>query len=310
MQLTRSFFLERGYLEVETPILAPCLIPEPAIEVFSTKFLGSPGHATDLYLVPSPELWMKRLLAEGSGSLFQIAKCFRNSEVPSRYHSPEFTMLEWYTVGHNYKDSMVVIDDLLAFLCSQMMFEWEPTFPCDRMSMEEAFAEFACLDLNQLWQKDALFEAAKVFSTSIGIGDTWEVIFNTLFVSAVEPRLREYSGLILYDYPAAIPTLAKTSGHNAERWELYLRGVEIANCYSEETSREKLELLFQREAERKQPCEVQPRADGQFPKIVGGRLPECSGAALGMDRLLMVLSGKDHLDCAVSFPFSTFNLEE
>ena len=116
-QHVRRFFIDRGYLEVETPLLAPALIPEPALEVFRTEWIDPRSlSARDLFLIPSPELWMKRLLARGSGSLFQICKSFRNCEALGRYHNPEFTMLEWYTVDADYRDSADLTDELLGFL--------------------------------------------------------------------------------------------------------------------------------------------------------------------------------------------------
>ncbi len=118
---SRRFFLERGYLEVETPLLAPALIPEPALEVFRTEWIDPRCLAArELFLVPSPELWMKRLLARGSGSLFQICKSFRNFEALGRYHNPEFTMLEWYTVDADYMDSADLTDELLAYLLAAL----------------------------------------------------------------------------------------------------------------------------------------------------------------------------------------------
>ena len=116
-QAVRAFFLERRYLEVDTPLLAPALIPEPALEVFRTEWIDPRSlSARELFLIPSPELWMKRLLARGSGNLFQICKAFRNFEALGRYHNPEFTMLEWYTVGAGYLDSADLTDELLGCL--------------------------------------------------------------------------------------------------------------------------------------------------------------------------------------------------
>ena len=165
IQAIRRFFVDRGYLEVETPILAPFLIPEPSLEIFETTYLDAGGGARVLYLIPSPELWMKRLLAAGSGSIFQITKCFRNGESLERYHNPEFTMLEWYTVDHDYTDSMGVMEDLVRRLGEEMTVDSGLLPPFRRMAMNEAFETTTGLKLDHLMSLDAILEAAR----SLGI---------------------------------------------------------------------------------------------------------------------------------------------
>ncbi len=122
----RGYFTARGYVEVETPTLSPFLIPEPAIEVFQTEYLGPGGHPRDLWLIPSPELWMKRLLGRGSGNIFQISRSFRNGDVGSPLHNPEFRLLEWYTVGSGYVESIDVLEGLFSHLLSS---GWEKRHP-------------------------------------------------------------------------------------------------------------------------------------------------------------------------------------
>ena len=304
LQATRRFFIEREYLEVETPLLAPFLIPEPSLEVFKTDYIDSEGQETSFFLVPSPELWMKRILASGSGSLFQIAKSFRNVESIEKIHNPEFTLLEWYTVGHNYMDSIVVMEDLMSFLCNTVPAKDDLLPPYRRIAMRDAFLQTVDLDLDDLMDRDRIIDASKTLGLSCHRDDTWEELFNRIFLSRVEPELPGDRPFILYDYPRAIPTLAKSRGHYAERWELYMRGVEIANCFSEETSQRNLERLFEGEAIRKKECVVPHRIDRELLRSFEGGFPDCSGVALGMDRLLMVLLGENLLNRVISFPFS------
>ena len=306
VQLTRAYFIERGYLEVETPVLAPFLIPESSIEVFRTSFLAGDASPLELYLVPSPELWMKRLLAGGSGSLFQITKAFRNIEALGRQHSPEFSLLEWYTVGHGYLDSIEVLEGLLAYLARGMDTAWQPTLPCARRSVAEAFGRYAGLAPEQLLSREALLTAAGVHGLRVDALDTFEVLFNSLFVSLVEPELPDERGLVLLDYPDAIPTTARARGGLAERWEFYARGVEVANCYGEENDRQRLRNLFAEESRRKQNASVPHRVDESLPDILAAGLPVCSGVALGMDRLFMLLSGETSIERVLSFPFSKY----
>jgi lysyl-tRNA synthetase class 2 len=304
LQGTRRFFIEREYLEVETPILAPHLIPEPSLEVFKTDYIDSEGQETSFFLVPSPELWMKRILAAGSGSLFQIAKSFRNVESIEKMHNPEFTMLEWYTLGHSYKDSIGVTEDLISFLCTLIPAKDDLLPPYQQIAMRDAFIQTVDLDLDDLMERGRLLDAAKKLELNCHQEDTWEELFNRIFLSRVEPELPVDRPFVLYDYPRAIPTLAKSRGHYAERWELYMRGVEIANCFSEETSLEALERLFEDEAQRKRECAVPHKIDRELLRCFAEGFPECSGVALGMDRLLMVLLGENSLDRVMSFPFS------
>ncbi len=310
-EAVRRFFLDRAYLEVETPLLAPRLIPEPALEVFRTEWIDPRSlSARELFLVPSPELWMKRLLARGSGSLFQICKCFRNFEAIGRYHNPEFTMLEWYSVGAGYMDSADLMDELLAHLLAALGGPRELAPPCLRLTMNEAFRSLAGLDLERLQEREALLAAARSLGETPSDAETWEQLFNRVLVSLVEPRLPRGRPLLLTDWPSGVPTLARSRGPWAERWELYAGGVEVANCFTEETDRARLEGLFAAESVRKGRCRVAHPPDTGLLEVFDGRFPECSGVALGMDRLFMLLSGLNHVEGAMLYSFSEFSLEE
>lgn len=290
----RSFFGELGYTEVDTPLLAPHLIPEPAIEVFPVRSRGRGGAPEqELYLVPSPELWMKRLLASGAGSIFQICHCFRNVEESSRHHAPEFTMLEWYTTDHTYLESAAVTESLLRRVGIHT--------PVARRSMAELFAVHAGLDLDSLQEEEALRSATSGLGIPVSPTSDWEECFNKVFLTTVEPRLADLGAVIVLDYPAAVPTLArrKPGTPYAERWELYLDGVEIANCYTEETDPGTLEALAAREAARKAAAAFPHPPDLGIARIA---LPPCSGVALGLDRLLMRILGLDSLDQVIFFP--------
>ena len=297
----REFFGRNSYLEVDTPLVSPFLIPEPSLEVFRTEVIDPKGNPTEAYLIPSPELWMKRLLVRGSGSIYQITGSFRNMEFTGRLHSPEFTLLEWYTVGNDYKDEMGIMEDFLEYLGD---LDWAGGIPLPpkRLSMKAAFRDILDLKLDELMDVKSLVEAAQSFGLEEGEDEDWEVVFQKLFVSEVEPELE--GSLFLYDYPSRIPCLAKNRGPYSERWELYLGGVETANCYSEETSPVVLKRLFRSEASRKKRCRVSHRVDWQLIEHLEDGLPECSGVALGMDRLLMILSGEKSIDNVLPFPFS------
>lgn len=305
----RGFFIDNGYAEVDTPSLAPFLIPEPAIEVFRTEYLSSRGAAVPLWLIPSPELWMKRLLARGSGSIFQISHSFRNGDFGRAVHNPEFKLLEWYTAGSRYLDSIPVAEDLF----SRLLSENPPGRPREqlappfiRMSMEEAFRLFAGIDLAACQDVQSLKEAGARQRVAMPDDPTWEEAFHIVFLTLVEPCLPRDRPLVLTDYPALIPTTARRAPGTpwSERWELYVDGVEIANCYTEETDPTALRLLIKEETERKKACRVPHRIDNGLAEIFPPGFPPCSGAALGVDRLEMVFRGESSLQGVIFFPFS------
>ena len=305
----RTFFADHGYAEVDTPCLCPYLIPEPAIEVFRTGFLSPHGAEVPLWLAPSPELWMKRLLAKGSGSIFQIGHSFRNGDLDSPVHNPEFRLLEWYTPGSSYLDSIDVTEDLF----SRLLAENTPGRPRERlappflrMSMEEAFRSFAGIELAACQDAPRMKDAAVRQGVPMPAEPTWEEAFHIVFLTLVEPGLPRSRPLVLTDYPALVPTTARRKPGTpwAERWELYVDGVEIANCYTEETDPDALKALIREESERKKSCRVLHRMDEGLADIFPPGFLPCSGAALGVDRLEMVFSGETSLQGVILFPFS------
>ena len=305
----RSFFRDRGHVEVDTPCLSPFLIPEPAIEVFRTEFCPAAGGSVELYLAPSPELWMKRLVAAGSGSIFQVARSFRNGDLGGPLHNPEFRLLEWYTVGASYLDQVSTTEELVSRLLSSDSPEGprarlEPPFRV--MTMQEAFRELAGLDLAACGQTGALLEAARARGADARRDWTWEQAFHGVFLAAVEPRLPRDRPLVLVDWPAAVPTTARRKPETpwAERWELYLDGVEVANCYSEETDPGAVARFIADEALRQRTAGVVPRVDEGYGRLFAGGFPACSGVALGVDRLEMVFRGERSLEGVINFPLS------
>ncbi|MFP4562022.1 MAG: amino acid--tRNA ligase-related protein [Spirochaetia bacterium] len=299
---TADFFVSHGHLEVDTPLVSPHLIPESTIDVFTTRF-----RDRELYLIPSPEVWMKRLLTEGWGSIFQICRCFRNNESLGIQHNPEFTMLEWYTLGSDYRDSLGLTRELLSRLAAGFdspVLEKDPL----EFTMAEAFARYAGFDLEKNIGLDSLVRRGRELglsflspSTSPGAG--WEEVFNRIFLTFVEPELPTDRPVFITDYPAGIPCLAKGIPGTpwAERWELYIRGMEIANCFSEETDRENIDAFFRGEVANF-PESGKHRIDWSYPELLS-RLPECSGTALGVDRLLMVLAGAGSIEEVLLFPY-------
>lgn len=328
IQNVRRFFDERAYLELDTPVLAPDLIPESCLEVFKTTLLPALNSrkqtARDYWLVPSPEIWMKKLIAEHRTDVYQICKCFRNCESSGFAHSPEFTMLEYYTMDADYTDSLDITENLFdALAAGSGAKTLEPPFL--RWTMDQAFSRLAGFSLTETLENGTLSREARRLGLEPPDGSSDGDIYNLVFIHAVEPCLPKEKPLALVDYPAAVPCLAKLNTGNGaamadgcpapmtrQRWELYVHGIELANCFSEETDAEEVRKFFLSEQEEKTRRAAVPHAvDGDYwktflpRKTAGGAMlsfPRCSGVALGLDRLIMALTGRSTIDAVLPFP--------
>ena len=278
VQTIRAFFVGRGYLEVETPHLLPGNAPELHID---------PVAAAGGFLHTSPELCMKRLLAAGYQQIFQLSHCWRAGERGAR-HLPEYTMLEWYRAGCDYHALMAECETLLAALVPSGTLSWQGqtldlTPPWERLTVREAFARYAAVDLDQ-----ALAEGS----------------FDEVIALQVEPQLGRTRPTFLIEYPAACAALARTKPGDpsvAERFELYVAGMELANAFSELTDPDEQRRRFVAE-------EASRRAAGKPPypmpeKFLAelGALASAAGIALGVDRLAMLLTGAARIDEVVAF---------
>ena len=314
IQKIREFFIRRGYLELDTPALSPHLIPESCLEVFSTDYINpGTGKATPLYLVPSPEVHIKPLIARHQVSVFQLSKCYRNCESAGRIHSPEFTMLEYYTMDADYLDTAAITESLL----NHLLPPWDASQQADpfafmrppfsRLTMDAAFAEYAGFRLSSCPQAAQLAEKAR----ALGIYEPedapferwpWDDLYELILVQCVEPRLPKDRPVLLMDYPAQVPCLARDvpnpNGQPAwkQRWELYVKGVELSNCYSEETDPEQVRAYFQEEGRAKSRSARIPHAVDESYWRHFQNFPACSGNALGVDRLVALLQGRTAIE--------------
>lgn len=290
-----SDFLEvHGYTEVDTPLLSPSAIPEPTIKLFKTSRHTLKGNDT-FYLLPSPELYMKRILSETKTSIYQFSKCFRNSEQAGKEHLNEFTMLEYYAVNKNEEYSLKITEELLKLLSTT--FD-SPILKKDiiEVSMRTLVMDTTGLDLNKLQNKSDLQKAIENYGITIwNKSESWDDSFNRLFVSSVEPKLTEFDAPVaIYDYPKQIECLSENSkdGMYKKRWELYINGIELANCYREETNPDVIASYFKNEHEKILKDESDFKSDFD---LVNYPLPQSSGVALGFDRLMMCLLKKSQI---------------
>ncbi len=300
----RSYFDERGYLEVFTPTLSPSLIPEPTIKAFGTEFINEFTGNLSLYMIPSPEIFMKELLAAGSPSIYQISSCFRNSEQLGDVHNPEFTMLEYYTLGADDGDSIRITIDMIRKSavreCSWM--KEEPLI----ITVEEAMEEYAGVDLIRAQDIAYLRAEAERLGLLLPDHESWEDTFNRIFLTYVEPALPKDREVYLRDYPKQIECLAKEYADRPYRmrWEMYINGIEVANCYTEETDCSRIQSYYEREQkrleeERAGSGDVISKADFSFASLP---MPEMSGVAIGLDRLLLAEYGGDEIEPLLLFP--------
>jgi elongation factor P--(R)-beta-lysine ligase len=299
----RLFFAKKNVLEVETPILSSAAPTAPYLDSFQTDFipLGTKEKHT-FYLHTSPEFAMKRLLAAGSGSIYQIAKTFRNGE-SGRQHSPEFTLLEWYRPELNFEQLMTEVDDLLQLTAK--------TKPAIKLSYQHIFQQYLNLDAFTCTE-DALKQLAKRHIE--GVDESWAMnrddYLELLMSHVIEPKLAKLdSPIFIFDFPASQSQLAKVAKDGkgnrvAKRFELYAGGMELANGYDELLDADELRLRFEQDnQQRKQQNKPPMPIDENLLAAMKAGLPQCTGVALGLDRLMMLVAGEDNVNGVQSFAF-------
>lgn len=278
----RGFFRCNDYLEVETPYRIPAPAPEAHID-------AQPSGSW--YLHTSPELCMKQLLAAGYPRVYQICKCFRKSERGNQ-HLPELTMLEWYTAGDSYLGMMEQCEALIGSIVQGLGRSHELSYqgdrvdltpPWDRLSVSQAFVKYARISTEESLEKG---------------------IFDETLALSVEPYLGNARPLFLYDYPAACGSLARLkagSTHLAERFELYIHGIEICNAFSELTDANEQRVRFEKEMELRK---AMGKAVYPLPELFLKsleKMPPAAGNALGVDRLVMLLADTAIIDDVIAF---------
>lgn len=268
----RHFFAERDVVEVFTPLLYPSTIPDPYIESF---------YVEGFYLQTSPEFAMKQLLAQHSGSIYQLDKVFRKEEL-GRIHNPEFILLEWYRVGFDHHELMDEMDDLLALIlkCGK----------AERVSYQSLFERHLKINPHTV-SVDELAQCAKDQGIVIKPLDDKDDWLNLLLTHCIEPHLGLEKPVFLHSYPVSQSALAKIKNGVAERFEVYYHGIELANGFHELNNGAQQRQRFLKQLEiRKQNGQHCPPLDENFLQALDA-LPACAGVALGVDRLIMLALG-------------------
>lgn len=310
----RAFFAAAGYVEVETPALQISPGLEPHLKAFAAT-LHDPrdGSVRPFYLHTSPEFAMKKLLAGGLPRIWQLAHVFRDGERSATHH-PEFAMLEWYRAGVSYRELMDECEGLLRRVQAAAdvpAFRWrgrnaDANGPWQRLTVAQAFERYAGIDLLATIPDPARPNPALLGSAAVAIGiephpgDDWETLFFRIFLERIEPHLGIGAPTIVFEYPVSMAALSRQKPEDprlAERFELYVCGLELANAFGELTDPAEQRARFAADQARKKALydETYP-VDEDFLAALEYGLPECAGIALGFDRLVMLSTGAERLE--------------
>lgn len=302
LQRIRAFFAERHVLEVETPLLSRSAVTEQHLHSATTRLLG-PGlsEPTEFYLQTSPEYAMKRLLAAGSGAIYQITKAVRNEEM-SRRHNPEFTLLEWYRPDFNDDDLIAETDLLLQSLLG--------TLPCEVLTYQEVFQRVLEADPltadGVLKIRHALIEQG--FADALATDEDADVILQLAMSILIEPAIGQGRPCVVKYFPASQASLAKINQHDprvAHRFEIFYQGLELANGFWELTDAAQQRLRFEQDNAQRlaRGLECMP-IDERFLSALEYGMPNCAGIAVGFDRLVMIKAGANSIEKVLTFPIS------
>jgi lysyl-tRNA synthetase class 2 len=321
----RLFFKQRGYHEVETPLMTAYPGAEPYLNLFETKLDRLDGRQQTAYLLTSPEYAMKKLVVAGMGNIFQICKTFRNNESLGGTHNPEFTILEWYHVGVDYFALMDEFEAMMAFIAKQVGRDLDNFIyqgrsfnlakPYLRFSVAELFERYVGLDADQLLDLEALRQAAAARGYDLAGLDSlsqemaWEELYNQLFLNEIESQLSSFDQpVIVYDYPAPQAALARKKASDprfAERFEVYLGGIELGNAFGELTDAVEQEARLRADLVLRQELGKKPQPiDQDFIDALHQGMPETSGIAVGVDRLIMLMADAASIEETLFFPSS------
>lgn len=301
LQQIRDFFAQRQVLEVETPLISSAATADLNIHNFVTVYQEL-GHTTQqsLYLQTSPEFAMKRLLAAGSGSIYQICKAFRNGD-NGRQHNPEFSMLEWYRLDFDHHQLMQEVDELFQTILH--------TAPGERLSYADIFQHYLQLNPHRSSVTELQNCAAQHdLHTSLTHHDSVDDWLSLLLTHLIEPHLGRKQPTFIYDFPASQAALAKIRPGNppvAERFEVYIEGIELANGYHELTDPVEQQQRFMHYQSYCESLNLQPPPiDERLLAALAHGLPNCAGVALGIDRLVMLAIKATSLAEVIAFPLA------
>jgi len=295
-RLAGFFLREEGFQEIDTPLLSPKLIPESYLEIFETENLYS-DKKEKLYLIPSPELFLKRLMVDGVGDCYSLGKSFRNNEPVEKKHSYEFTMLEFYRINADYFDIAQDVMNLIRFIAKKLYghekIEYQGKIinleKFEKITVAEAFEKYA--GITNIFDHKVFFNQAEEKGYRVKNMDYIDV-WSQIYGIEVEPNLGK-NGLVtfIYEYPPELAAITKINERNiAERFEFYIEGIELGNCGNEGVIIEEYKKRFEKDINIRQEMGlINYKADDEFIEVLK-KLPKCAGIAIGVDRLAMIFA--------------------
>jgi len=288
-------------LEVQTPSLVRCAGQEPYLTPMMVDFRDEKNKKYRGFLITSPEYSLKKLLSAGFDKIFELARVFRSNESLGGTHNPEFTMLEWYRANSDYRKIMEDTENLVFFLNKKINHskylnyqgrKIDLALPWPRLRLKEAFLKYAGIDLEKKWRDCSL--------------NSWNTNFYSVFLNEIEPNFPKDRPIIIYDYPLPQASLAKRKSKNsfyAERFEVYIDGLELANAFSELTDpKEQRSRLVQEQILRKKMGKDAIPLDEDFIYALKSGILPSGGIALGMERLQMLLLNIKDINNLLPFP--------
>lgn len=305
IQGARRHFTARGYLELDPPQLVQSGGVERYLKTFKTEYCDHRGHRWTLELPTSPEFALKKIVAEGAARIFALTHAFRNDGELSRNHDPEFMMLEWYRIGGSFESLLEETQSLICTVASSIQSAVPlSNKPWPVFQVSELFQRVVGIDLNSFQDVEVFRTTAARVSASIVASDTWDDVFCKLFMEFVEPFLQSQGACFVTHYPEQMGALAEKNRQfpgTVDRFEAYLNGIEICNGYRE--------LIDEGEYRRRVTSIVSERedvlVDPQFDSVMAAGLYPCVGNALGLDRLIAVLSGEQNIQRILPWPFAS-----
>lgn len=317
LRTIREYFENEHFHEVETPLLIAHPPAESYLDVFETTLLDRHRRATKAYLSTSPEIPLKKLMVAGLGDCYSLTHAFRNMEMQGSLHNPEFTVLEWYRVNATYRDIMKDSEALVLYIAQALGKRDTITYqgqhihiaaPWERLTVADAFKKFAGVNFDEFFDLGVARRIATQKGYRVEARNTWEELYNQIFLNEIERKLGRGRPTILYDFPSAVAALSqhkKEDPRFCERFEFYIAGLELGDCYGELTDPVESEKRF--DFQMKEITRLGKTAydyDHDFIEALKVGLPTCSGIAVGVDRLVMLLADVPTIDGTLFFPAS------
>lgn len=311
IKLIREFFWREGFAETDTPVAVALPGQEPELNPMPVIIHDEQGAARQFYLQTSPEFSMKKLLAAGFEKIFQICKCFRDYESFGGLHNPEFTMIEWYRANATYQDIMDDTERLFKFV-AQALGTDHVTYrgrqipvsgTWDRKTMKQVWRDQMGANLDDHLTQSAMVQLARARGYAVADDESYEDAFYKIFLNEIEPKLGIERPVFLYEYPVGMASLSRVCAYDpryAERFELYIGGLELANAFGELTdAQEQKNRLEADHAKREAAGKTVYPVDPDFIAALAAGIPQTGGIALGVDRMSMLFTGANDINEAI-----------